>query len=79
MQILSIIIPYGLSTERDFIAKRVIYKAKHLKSDEKVQYLFVEGYSSCSLQDSLELKDLIESQGHRYYKTLGSKKRGHFL
>lgn len=78
MQILSIIIPYGLSTERDFIAKRVEYKAKNLKSDGKVQYLFVEGYSSCSLQDSLELKDLIESQGHRHYKDTRQQENGAF-
>lgn len=78
MQILSIIVPFGLSKEREFIAKRVMDKAKHLKSDEKVQYLFVEGYSSCSLQDSLELKDLIESQGHRYYKDTRQQENGAF-
>lgn len=76
MQILSIIIPYGLSTERDFIAKRVKYKAKNLKSDERVQYLFVEGFSSTPLQDSLELKDLIESQGHFYYKDVRQQEKG---
>lgn len=78
MQILSIIIPYGLSIEREFIAKRVEYKAKNLKSDERVQYLFVEGFSSTPLQDSLELKDLIESQGHFYLKDTKQQERGAF-
>lgn len=78
MQILSIIVPFGLSKEREFIAKRVIDKAKHLKSDERVQYLFVEGFSSTPLQDSLELKDLIESQGHRYYKDTKQQENGAF-
>lgn len=78
MQILSIIIPYGLSIERDFIAKRVEYKAKNLKSDERVQYLFVEGFSSTPLQDSLELKNLIESQGHFYLKDTKQQDRGAF-
>ncbi len=78
MQALSIIVPFGLSKERDFITKRVIYKAKHLKSDEKVQYLFVEGYSSTPSQDSLEVKNLIESQGHRYYKDARQQENGAF-
>lgn len=78
MQILSIIIPYGLSAEREFIAKRVKHKATHLKSDERVQYLFVEGYSSTPLQDSLELKSIIESQGHIYLKENKQQERGAF-
>lgn len=62
---LSIIIPFGLSKERDFIAKRVIEKANTLKSDDETEFIFIEGYSSLQ---NLDLIKLIQAKGHRYFK-----------
>ncbi|CAM2909096.1 Glycosyltransferase like family 2 [Helicobacter burdigaliensis] len=62
---LSIIIPFGTSEERPYIKERVISKANEYKSDELVEYIFVEGFSSL---EHPELKSLIESKGHRYFK-----------
>ncbi|MBZ7956092.1 capsular biosynthesis protein [Campylobacter molothri] len=67
--ILSIIIPFGLSKERIYIKDRVIQKATHLKSDEKVEYIFVEGYSSFENN----LKQIIEENGHIYLKDESQK------
>ncbi|EAH8848410.1 glycosyltransferase [Campylobacter lari] len=61
---LSIIIPFGLSKERIYIKERVVQKACEFKSDDKVEYIFVEGYSS--LEN--DLKYLIEKNGHIYLK-----------
>ncbi|EFV4051550.1 hypothetical protein ACM11X_001935, partial [Campylobacter coli] len=46
MALLSVIIPFGLSKERPYIEERVIEKAKYFKSDENIEFIFVEGYSS---------------------------------
>ncbi|WP_171000294.1 galactosyltransferase-related protein [Campylobacter estrildidarum] len=62
---LSIIIPFGTSKERPYIKERVIEKAQHYVSNESVEYIFVEGFSSI---EHPELKILIENQGHRYIK-----------
>ncbi|TEY03996.1 capsular biosynthesis protein [Campylobacter sp. US33a] len=62
---LSIIIPFGTSKERPYIKERVINKANEYKSDDLVEYIFVEGFSSL---EHPELKNLIESKGHRYFK-----------
>lgn len=62
---LSIIIPFGTSKEREFIKDRVIDKAKNLQNDEKVEVIFVEGFSSFEYQ---ELPQIIQENGHKYYK-----------
>ncbi|EJD3102661.1 capsular biosynthesis protein [Campylobacter jejuni] len=62
---LSIIIPFGTSKERPYIKERVISKASEYKSDDLVEYIFVEGFSSL---EHPELKSLIKSKGHRYFK-----------
>ncbi|EOV7168422.1 sugar transferase, partial [Campylobacter coli] len=62
---LSIIIPFGTSKERPYIKERVVNKANEYKSDDLVEYIFVEGFSSL---EHLELKNLIENKGHRYFK-----------
>lgn len=62
---LSIIIPFGTSLERPFIKERVELKAKELVSDERVEYIFVEGYSSHAYG---ELEALIKERGHVYLK-----------
>ncbi|MBZ7964851.1 galactosyltransferase-related protein [Campylobacter sp. 2457A] len=67
--ILSIIIPFGLSKERAYIQDRVMQKATRLKSDEKIEYIFVEGYSS--LENNL--KQIIEENGHIYLKDESQK------
>ncbi|EAK5529864.1 glycosyltransferase [Campylobacter lari] len=61
---LSIIIPFGLSKERIYIKDRVSQKAYEFKSDDRVEYIFVEGYSS--LEN--DLKHIIEENGHIYLK-----------
>ncbi|TKX28374.1 galactosyltransferase-related protein [Campylobacter estrildidarum] len=66
---LSIIIPFGLSEERSYIKDRVIQKATLVKSDEKIEYIFVEGYSS--LKNNL--KQIIEENGHIYLKDESQK------
>ncbi|TLD85652.1 galactosyltransferase-related protein [Helicobacter sp. MIT 05-5294] len=78
MPILSIIIPFGLSKEREFIAQRVLEKAKEYKSEGKVRYLFVEGYSSVSLEESLEIAHFMESCGHIYLKDAKGQECGVF-
>ncbi len=70
MALLSIIIPFGLSEERTYIEKRVIQKAKEFKRGEKVDYIFVEGYSSTS---SKECQKAIEANGHFYIKDENQK------
>lgn len=69
MKILSIIIPFGLSKERAYIQDRIIQKAKEFKSNEKIDYIFVEGYSS--LENNL--KQIIEDNGHIYIKDESQK------
>ncbi|ELF2320813.1 glycosyltransferase [Campylobacter lari] len=66
---LSIIIPFGLSKERIYIKDRVIQKACEFKSDDMVEYIFVEGYSS--LEN--DLKYIIEKNGHIYFKDESQK------
>ncbi|AJC85815.1 glycosyltransferase, family 2 [Campylobacter sp. RM16704] len=66
---LSIIIPFGLSKERIYIKDRVIQKACEFKSNDKVEYIFVEGYSS--LEN--DLKRNIEENGHIYLKDESQK------
>ncbi|EGJ4815357.1 glycosyltransferase [Campylobacter lari] len=61
---LSIIIPFGLSKERIYIKDRVIQKAYEFKSDDRIEYIFVEGYSS--LEN--DLKHAIKENGHIYLK-----------
>ncbi|EIE9414029.1 hypothetical protein LEZ71_005473, partial [Escherichia coli] len=46
MPLLSVIIPFGLSKERPYIEERVLQKAKFFQSDENIEFIFVEGYSS---------------------------------
>ncbi|NDJ26880.1 sugar transferase [Campylobacter sp. MIT 12-8780] len=62
---LSIIIPFGLSVERAYIKERVLQKACAYKSDEKVEYIFVEGFSSCFDES---VKECIVKSGHIYIK-----------
>ncbi|ELU1251998.1 glycosyltransferase [Campylobacter jejuni] len=69
MALLSIIIPFGLSKERPYIEERVIEKAKYFKSDENIEFIFVEGYSS--LENNL--KQIIENSGHIYLKDKDQK------
>ncbi|HEC1763299.1 TPA: hypothetical protein R1722_000013 [Campylobacter lari] len=66
---LSIIIPFGLSKERIYIKDRVSQKACEFKSDDIVEYIFVEGYSS--LENGL--KYIIEENGHIYLKDESQK------
>ncbi|RKO64174.1 capsular biosynthesis protein [Campylobacter sp. P255] len=66
---LSIIIPFGLSKERIYIKDRVIQKACEFKSDDKVEYIFVEGYSS--LEN--DLRHIIKAKGHMYLKDESQK------
>lgn len=65
MALLSIIIPFGTSKERPYIKDRVISKANEYVSDDLVEYIFVEGFSSL---EHPELKTLIQAKGHRYFK-----------
>ncbi|EAJ9071124.1 glycosyltransferase [Campylobacter jejuni] len=69
MTLLSVIIPFGLSKERPYIEERVIEKAKYFKSDENIEFIFVEGYSS--LENNL--KQIIENSGHIYLKDKDQK------
>lgn len=62
---LSIIIPFGTSTQRPYIKERVIDKAQNAKLTGKIEYLFVEGYSSDICE---ELPTLIKANGHQYLK-----------
>lgn len=65
MALLSIIIPFGTSKERPYIKDRVVNKANEYKSNDLVEYIFVEGFSSL---EHLELENIIKNNGHRYYK-----------
>lgn len=67
---LSIIIPFGTSKERPYIQERVIQKAKDLRSDERVEVIFVEGFSSLILED---LPRIIQENGHKYFKITQDK------
>ncbi|EAK3044002.1 glycosyltransferase [Campylobacter jejuni] len=69
MALLSVIIPFGLSKERPYIEERVIEKAKYFKSDENIEFIFVEGYSF--LENNL--KQIIENSGHIYLKDKDQK------
>lgn len=69
MAILSVIIPFGLSKERAYIEERVLQKAKSFKSDENIEFIFVEGYSS--LENNL--KQNIEDNGHFYLRDESQK------
>ncbi|EAK2970750.1 glycosyltransferase, partial [Campylobacter jejuni] len=64
MPLLSVVIPFGLSKERSYIEERVLQKAKFFQSDENMEFIFVEGYSS--LKNNL--KQIIENSGHIYLK-----------
>lgn len=69
MLLLSVIIPFGLSKERFYIYERVVEKVKYFKIDEKIEFVFVEGYSS--LENNL--KYIIEKSGHIYLKDESQK------
>ncbi|EAJ4832863.1 glycosyltransferase [Campylobacter jejuni] len=69
MALLSVIIPFGLSKERPYIEERVIEKAKYFKSDENIEFIFVEGYSS----KDHELKNFIQANHHIYLKDMDQK------
>ncbi len=69
MALLSVIIPFGLSKERPYIKKRVIEKAKFFQSDENIEFIFVEGYSS----KDHELKNFIQANHHIYLKDMDQK------
>ncbi|EAL2420712.1 capsular polysaccharide export protein, LipB/KpsS family [Campylobacter jejuni] len=69
MPLLSVIIPFGLSKERHYIEERVLQKAKFFQSDENIEFIFVEGYSS--LKNNL--KQTIENSGHIYLKDKDQK------
>jgi len=62
---LSIIVSFGLSKEREFIAQRIENKARFYQSDERIEFIFIEGFSSAENKD---LKELIIKQGHRYFR-----------
>lgn len=64
MPLLSVIIPFGLSKERPYIEERVLQKAKFFQSDENIEFIFVEGYSS----KDHELKNFIQANHHIYLK-----------
>ncbi|EAK0248860.1 glycosyltransferase [Campylobacter jejuni] len=69
MPLLSVIIPFGLSKERSYIEERVVKKAKYFKSDENIEFIFVEGYSS----KDHELKNFIQVNHHIYLKDMDQK------
>ncbi|OEW17298.1 sugar transferase [Campylobacter sp. BCW_6879] len=69
MALLSVIIPFGLSKERPYIEERVIQKAKFFQSDENIEFIFVEGYSS----KDHELKNFIQANHHIYLKDMDQK------
>ncbi|EAI4694744.1 TPA: glycosyltransferase [Campylobacter jejuni] len=69
MALLSVIIPFGLSKERPYIEERVIEKAKYFKSDENIEFIFVEGYSS----KNHKLKNFIQANHHIYLKDMEQK------
>ena len=73
MALLSIIIPFGTSKERPYIKERVIQKARKYKSNEKVEYIFVEGFSSLVCK---EIPLIIAECGHEYYKDEKQQKMG---
>ncbi|MCW1324241.1 galactosyltransferase-related protein [Campylobacter jejuni] len=69
MPLLSVVIPFGLSKERSYIEERIIEKAKYFKSDENIEFIFVEGYSS----KDHELKNFIQTNHHIYLKDTEQK------
>ncbi|EIC6055081.1 glycosyltransferase [Campylobacter jejuni] len=69
MALLSVIIPFGLSKERPYIEERVLQKAKFFQSDENIEFIFVEGYSS----KDHELKNFIQANHHIYLKDMDQK------
>ncbi len=69
MALLSVIIPFGLSKERPYIEERVIQKAKSFQSDENIEFIFVEGYSS----KDHDLKNFIQTNHHIYLKDMEQK------
>ncbi|EDG1749761.1 glycosyltransferase [Campylobacter jejuni] len=69
MPLLSVIIPFGLSKERPYIEERVLQKAKFFQSDENIEFIFVEGYSS----KDHELKNFIQANHHIYLKDMDQK------
>ncbi|RTJ20756.1 sugar transferase [Campylobacter jejuni] len=69
MPLLSVIIPFGLSKERHYIEERVLQKAKFFQSDENIEFIFVEGYSS----KDHELKNFIQANHHIYLKDMDQK------
>lgn len=61
---LSVIIPFGISKERSFIKDRLLQKIDFFKSDERLEFIFVEGFSS----GNFDTKTKIEQKGHIYLK-----------
>ena len=67
---LSVIIPFGTSDERAYIAHRVRQKALEFRSNENYECIFVEGF--CSGKDE-NLGAFITKQGHKFYKDHSQK------
>ncbi|PZT47650.1 capsular biosynthesis protein [Helicobacter valdiviensis] len=64
MPLLSVIIPFGLSREREYIENRVLKKTDEFCTNEEVEYIFVEGFSSYRS----EIGRTIRDKGHIYIK-----------
>lgn len=62
---LSIIIPYGIDSKRTYISQRIKEKATFYKSDDLIEFIFVEGF--CEKNDN-ELLDIIIKNHHSFYK-----------
>lgn len=69
MPLLSVIIPFGLSKERPYIQERVYEKAQYFKTDERIEFIFIEGYSS----QEHDLKACILKNNHIYLKDENQK------
>lgn len=67
--VMSVIIPFGLSDERPYIEERVLEKVKLFKSDENIEFIFVEGYSS----KNCKLKNFIEQNHHIYIQDVNQR------
>ncbi len=64
MPLLSVIIPFGLSKERPYIKERIIQKACNFKTNENIEFIFVEGFSS----EENEMESVIKNNFHFYLK-----------
>ena len=66
-QAVTIVIPFGTSQERPYIDERVKNKVYELKGINDIEVIFVEGFSS---KPNPDLKEIIEQNGHIYYKDI---------